>query len=346
MPMALPNYLHVGQPKAGSTTLHFILQQNSQVCLVQSKEAHFFDTPEAYVNGLGFYQDQFFPHYDGETIVGDITPAYFQSDALERIAASLGTKVKISVCFRYPVSRSFSHYFHDIRLFHYRRSFSDALEQSRKYVAPSLGGQILQTLYRLFPKENIHVLIFERDIQGEKMHRTYPQLCRFLGIEAEPIDLLEKAGIGSLPRITTAKRPDQVDDFRGIHAVKAGDVVIETLQETRYYRADVLTDLTDEDRGKYQTHYDYISWALSEKRVSAIERRFFSEDIALLKDLLGDDIPEWDIRQLRFEAPPMLQTRLSRQADIAKRGRMGRAMKRFGKLLRRADKQVQHSLFR
>jgi sulfotransferase family protein len=312
-PLPLPNYIHVGQGKAGSTALHYALEQNPEICLVKTKEAHFFDSDESFEKGPEFYAATYFSHWSGQKVVGDITPAYVFPETLARIAKTLGSAVKITVCFRHPVARAFSHYFHDVRLLNKPGRLMDRLKRGEPYVEAGMGGRTLQALYELFPRENILPLIYERDVR--RLDVTYRRVCEFLGVKAHHIDLKHTAGIGFVPRVKLAKFWGVARDYRGFHYYRPSDIVIETLHHAKTYEANVIKSPSRDERRHYLGLFDGITWRLDDAEIEAIYHQVFAEDVDLLKSLLQDSIPEWDaIRQLK--APPLRRSRLGVVASI------------------------------
>ena len=70
------NFFCVGAQKAGTTTLHNILIQHSDIYLPKEKEARYFDKEDIYNNGIEWYINTFYSNYSGEKICGSITPEY------------------------------------------------------------------------------------------------------------------------------------------------------------------------------------------------------------------------------------------------------------------------------
>ncbi len=312
----LPNYFHVGQPKAGSTTLHFMLVDHPDVCLVKSKEAHFFDIDEAYDKGLDFYRKAHFAHCVGQKVVGDITPAYFNAVALERIAKDFGDTAKITVCFRFPVARTYSHYYHSVRLLEERQSLFTRLQPNTGYLRASCGGNIFEKILELFPRENVMPMIFERDLVSSGSIQAYDKVCNFLGIEPAKVPENEKKGVGFRPNVAIANHNGSVEDYRGAHEFKKGDVIIETLQWTTHYHAEVISNPDSETRERYTTIFDEVTTELTNDQVREIYASNFAEDVEKLKELLGDDIPEWSLDDRTIKAPPQLESRIGRKPSI------------------------------
>ena len=74
--MHVPNFICLGTQKAGTTTLHDILQQHPDIFLPPGKEAHYFDREERFEKGLKWWIDTYFSYYNNEKIMGVMQPEY------------------------------------------------------------------------------------------------------------------------------------------------------------------------------------------------------------------------------------------------------------------------------
>lgn len=106
----LPNFLGLGCGRCGTTSLHFILKDHPDIFLAPMKECHFWrslssDETVARLE-LARYEINCFGNYDGEKMIGEISPSYLPSiDAADNIAKYLGHEVKFIVNFRNPIDR-------------------------------------------------------------------------------------------------------------------------------------------------------------------------------------------------------------------------------------------------
>ena len=53
------NFFCIGAQKAGTTTLHDVLNMHPDIYLPPNKEAHFFNVDESYSKGLDYYYSNF-----------------------------------------------------------------------------------------------------------------------------------------------------------------------------------------------------------------------------------------------------------------------------------------------
>jgi hypothetical protein len=162
---------------------------------------------------------------------------------------------------------------------------------------------MLKRLYELFPREQVMVLIYERDII--KVERAYSKICSFLDVPAVPVDLNKTQGRGSVPNIAFPRMPGIVRDRRGRHPYWPGCAVIETMQDTAYYQADVVR----RGAAKYKDFMRDLTWSIGHDEIATIHDELFAEDTELLKSILDDPLPEWDAIQ-QLKAPPRVQSRI------------------------------------
>lgn len=204
----LPNFLIVGAMKSGTTSLRAYLDAHPEAFC--AREIHFFN--KHFAKGLDWYRAQFAGTEDLPA-VGEKCPEYlYYADVLERIAATL-PDVKPIVILRDPVSRAYSHYWHERRGGRERLSFADALaaeperlrENPRTPFSYMSRGRYLPQLERLFsfyPRERVLVLLFE-DLQ-EHPAETFSHACRFLGID----DSVQPEVVGRRTNTYRVHRPE------------------------------------------------------------------------------------------------------------------------------------------
>ncbi len=206
--MALPDFLLVGAPKAGTTALHVALAMHPQLYLSPVKEPKFFLTDGAPPAGPGGPGDaQTFRHYvwrrsdyaalfdaaPAGTRKGESTTLYLRDPAAHtRIAATVPDARLVAVV-RDPVDRAHSNWTH-LRSAglepepDFLRACS--LEESRaergwgpfwRYVELGRYGAQLAHLFSVFPREQVHVVLY-RDLRLDPVG-TLDRICTFLGVD-------------------------------------------------------------------------------------------------------------------------------------------------------------------
>ncbi len=120
----MPSFVCVGVEKCGTTSLHRMLDQHPDVYLGRFKE-HFFFNRE-FDRGIDWYRDRY-NTYDGQALVGDITPSYFRNPkSYDRIHDLCGAETKGILVLRQPLIRAWSHYNHQLL----RAKFDVGFEQT------------------------------------------------------------------------------------------------------------------------------------------------------------------------------------------------------------------------
>ena len=103
----LPNFVHVGVNKAGTTWLWQVCREHPDIYVPETKPVNFFLAD--YHRGIDWYESTHFKAWNGEKAVGDQSNGYVLNErALERIARHLG-RAKIMMTVRPPIERSFVH---------------------------------------------------------------------------------------------------------------------------------------------------------------------------------------------------------------------------------------------
>ena len=214
-----PDFIIAGSMKCGTSSLHHNLEQHPQVFIppgeikffslddFEQQRHHFRHLDGQWVqpNFLGelednmkWYRDHFEPAPAGQ-MIGEDSPTYLPSaPAAERIADLL-PNIQILIILRDPVARAYSQYWHQVRNGSATRTFENTIQ----YAPDTLlqRGFYLQQIkryYRLFPANQIHVILFEQLIAEPRT--TMASTFDFLGLPPHELtDSLHK-NAGRVPR--------------------------------------------------------------------------------------------------------------------------------------------------
>ena len=205
-----PNFLGVGPGRAGTSFLHYMLEQSDDVYLPPRKELNFFGINQKYPlgkqTGLGWSwadYERLFLLSSSERYVGEISPVYLEHPgALEGIA-EYKDDMKIIVTLREPLERVISQFRHFSNVHKYddiesylEAGFSELTNETvkaRDWSAP--GKNLRQSLYyddlnrafRLFGRDNVSVLIYA-DLAYDPL-RWVRKLEAFFGIRLEGVQV-------------------------------------------------------------------------------------------------------------------------------------------------------------
>ena len=165
MPDLLPNFLHVGPSKSGSTWLHEVLIGHPQVYLSQAKDLYFFN--RYYDRGPGWYRAQFRDAVPAHKVIGEVCPDYLSCpQAPERIHACLGPDIKLMVTLREPISRAFSGYLYLRKHGLAAPTFRETTKTAPELVDEGRYATHLRNYLQYFKQERLHVAFFD-DLQAD-----------------------------------------------------------------------------------------------------------------------------------------------------------------------------------
>jgi Sulfotransferase domain len=242
----LPDYLVIGSPRAGTTSVHGWLEAHPCVAAVQ-KELLYFNVN--YGRGVDWYRSRFPTEDERERcrqergtalVAGDATASYMLHSLVPARAAELLPQAKLVVCLRDPVDRAYSQ-FHAGRRRGYEpldtlaaavaaeegrlageveRTRADAGYHSRAlhvwaYLASSRYAEQLERWYRLFGREQVLLLNFERELT-QAPREALARLHAFLGLpphENAELPVLNM-NAGSYPPLDEGVRESLVEYFR------------------------------------------------------------------------------------------------------------------------------------
>jgi hypothetical protein len=161
----LPNFLHIGPGKAGSTWLHETLLLHPQVYLSEAKDLYFFS--RYYERGLDWYEPHFQKATSDHLVVGEVSPDYLGSrDAPERIHDTLGSQVQLMVTLRDPAQRAFSAYLYARKHGLAKATFRETLDAVPLILEEGRYATLLRRYLRCFPQDALFLSYFD-DLQAD-----------------------------------------------------------------------------------------------------------------------------------------------------------------------------------
>jgi hypothetical protein len=201
----LPAFIIGGAAKSGTSTLHELLARRQDV-FIPDHELYFFaiddfeQHPEFFVDDDGGWASRdydahreeylewyrsFFRAAPAGALIGEDSTSYLPSARAPRRIRELLPDVKLIFLLRDPASRTYSQYWHDLRV----GRVVDDFERTLRF-AP--GTLVQRSLYReqvrryldLFPADRLMFLLFE-DIVAEP-DRVLADVTGFLGLPPEP----------------------------------------------------------------------------------------------------------------------------------------------------------------
>lgn len=295
--MVLPNFLVIGAPKSGTTSLYKYLDEHPQVYMSSHKEPRFF----AFEGSTGFnghgvsrynivttldeYQ-QLFSQVSDQQAIGEASTWYLSSPtAPERIKHYI-PDVKLIAILREPAERAYSHYWHL-----YRKdlepidTFEKAIlaEEHRKqsnwlpdwyYLQEGFYYEHLTRYFQLFGREQLRVYLYE-DLCSDPT-KVLRDIFQFLDIDSE-----FEPNVVQRYNVTKLMRSKRLGDFLSRPSTIKRFIRRTIPQTGRAKAKQMLVSMNTYDRPKM----------LPEIKASLLAD--YSESIYKLQELLNRDLSHW-----------------------------------------------------
>lgn len=303
--MALPDFLVVGAPKAGSTAVHQALVQHPQLFLSSPKEPKYFLTPDSPPHEAGHRgpgdahsarewvwqrerYEELFDAAPAGTLRGESTPFYLWDRAAHLRIRQAIPHAKLIAIVRDPVDRAYSNWTHLwCDGLEPEGDFATAcgLEAERikagfapfwRYLELGRYGEQLAHLFSVFPREQVHVLRY-RELVDEPA-RTVDAMCAFLGVRT-----------GAVRAVPQSNMSGWVEDGpvnSALRKVIRTGAALGSLGPPRLWRQ-AQRPLVAALRS-HRVHRPRLS---VDTRRDLVEH--YREDVALLEDVLHRDFQDW-----------------------------------------------------
>jgi hypothetical protein len=165
VPGHLPNFLHIGPSKSGSTWLHEVLIAHPEVYLTEAKDLYFFS--RYYDRDPQWYFSQFHAARPEHKIIGEVCHDYLcNPDSARRIRECLGPDVRLMVTLREPAARAFSAYLYLDKHGLAAPSFRETADTSPDLLDEGRYGTHLRRYLQYFDRESLHIALFD-DLQSD-----------------------------------------------------------------------------------------------------------------------------------------------------------------------------------
>ena len=301
--MALPDFLLIGAPKAGTTALHLALSAHPQIYMSSPKEPKYFLTDDGVQpparGGPGDAQtirkqiwrrgdyERLFELAPAGAMRGESTTLYLQDPkAHQRIKTAI-PDVRLLVVLRDPVDRAHSNWTHlhsaGLETEPFIRACELEDERARagwapfwRYTGLSRYGAQLTHLFATFPRDQVLVL-FYRDLR-EQPEPTLDLVCRFLGVTPGVITEVPAANVTVA---STPSWPNRLISQILRNGAAAGHWLPDSVREA--VSGPVVRVLQREQQRRTP--------------LQPLERRLlipqFEDDVRIVEDLLGVPLPHW-----------------------------------------------------
>lgn len=309
--MRLPDFLIIGAPRSGTTTLHYCLGQHPEVFVSPNKETNFFlfegsDAPPSGMSGIEYdrqrprsvttldeYAALFAGASDVHRAIGEASPSYLMfAEVAERIRRRL-PDAKLIAILRQPVEQAFSLYMvrggGSLPQHGLAEAFVEALasgatgwpgrpREGRPLAEYGLYHRHLSPFFERFAPERIKVVLFE-DLERDS-EALFADLFRFLEVDAgfRP-DLSQRYNQSGMPRSGMLHR-----------ALSASPRVKRLLRQMLPHQA---VDRVARLYHRLRTANLNRTQALPPTLRRELTERFYADDIRALERLLGRDLSIW-----------------------------------------------------
>lgn len=204
-----PNFICVGFPKCGTTTLQEVLKYHKDIYLPDVKEAGYFVDAVEYKRGISWYETRYFSKTKKQKIIGEINGGLVGGFYARNIYKDLGSDLKIIFLMRNPVERLYSHFKFKERIgYRMIRNENTIMTESEKFtcfikenmkfskkynkwdiviskdryiIEQGNYSEYIEEYLKYFKPENLHFIIFEEYIKNPR--KSYKELFEFLDIE-------------------------------------------------------------------------------------------------------------------------------------------------------------------
>lgn len=194
-----PNFFGIGAGKAGTTAVHYFLDQHPDIYMSQVKEPDHFSFEGGRQYSYPWYEDKkaylaLFESAVNESAVGEISNTYLTSEVAAKRIHEFAPDARLFVVLRDPAERAYSHFLmhlgtglkanlDDFRcMFQSPNRLRPGLHSYRgDYLREGFYHQNLQKYQQLFSRHKIAILFYD-DLKASPLY-FIRELYQFLGVD-------------------------------------------------------------------------------------------------------------------------------------------------------------------
>jgi hypothetical protein len=185
------DFIGVGAAKCGTYWVTECLREHPKIRFSKIKEINFFNKTKGiygydkrwnYEKGISWYK-RFFPKKEKGQILGEMSVDYLYDDLTPRLIKKHFPNVKIIICLRNPIDRTYSSYCWYKSFWKEEKadSFEEALKSQSEHIKRSLYYSQLKRYYDVFPNKNIHIILLNEIKENPKL--VIKKLYKFLNVD-------------------------------------------------------------------------------------------------------------------------------------------------------------------
>ncbi len=214
-----PNFLIVGAPKSGTTSLYQYLQQHKDIFMPQNKEPRFFCNYPTHLFEFGTKQyhpdiitneDDYlalFEEAKHDSICGEASSDYLACDGAANRIYQWNKDMKIVILLRNPIERAYSEYQHSIAAKFQDLSFYESLRMEKEraiklydpiysHVKRGHYWESVSLYLELFGTDNVKIILFEEFVNSTL--RVVESVLTFLNLEPMKLDVTQHFNASTL----------------------------------------------------------------------------------------------------------------------------------------------------
>lgn len=196
----LISFLCVGPQRTGTSWLDRAMRAHSEIHLPENcKETFFFD--RHYSRGLPWYREKYFQGIDSTALAGEVGPTYFHNEVVMDRIKRCNANVKVIICIRDPVERTYSLYNHEVTKGRLSDGLFQALKKQPWILESGRYHKYLPMWHQALGERQ--VLVVTQEKMEEDPDGLYQEVQLFLGVKniiSLPAELSRKYGQGTVPK--------------------------------------------------------------------------------------------------------------------------------------------------
>lgn len=285
----LPDFVVLGQGKAGTSLIYNVLGQNPSIGLSTPKELHFFSA--CFKRGVDWYSQHFAEIPETADLVGEVAPSYLSAQAVRRLAGTLGRETKVIFVLRRPIEQAYSRYLQNICADQRPGPFPKSPQALTRRLENVYDA--LSECYRLFDRNNILPLSFEMDVAGSDP-QFENQILEFLGLPpadfSRPFIQGKTVNPGVMPRYLFSRdKALTLSEGRETFVLPPNNLVFCGQQRNSWVKADPSVDEVLDAMSRQS------SWTpgLSEEEYGRLQNDVVLQASQRFGDAFGLDLSHW-----------------------------------------------------
>lgn len=200
--MTLPNFLIIGAPRSGTTSLYHYFRQHPQIYMSPVKEPMYY-WPEGraeYDYGVTTRQayERLFDGVTSERAIGEASPQYLRGESAPALIDADLPGVRLIASLRNPADRAYSSYLGRLRGGKETRGAVEALRRDGYYCRSSVYYPQLVRYIERFGRARVKTIVFE-DLAA-RTHDVLRELYEFLGVDNDFVADIEAHNVGAVPK--------------------------------------------------------------------------------------------------------------------------------------------------